>query len=91
MEGLGGGRGALFSPVVIAARIPARHPLQPIRRVVNGALVGLDAEFETRHAPEGRRSIPPGRLIRAGLLQILFSVRSERQLTEQLDFLGCRP
>ena len=50
------------------------------------ALVSLDAEFEALYAPEGRPSIPPERLIRASLLQILFSVRSERQLMEQMDY-----
>ena len=84
-------RGLRFSPVVIAARIPARHSLQPIRRFVIDVLVRPGTEFETLHAPEDRPSIPPGWLIRAGLLQSRFSVRSERRLTEQLDFLGCRP
>ncbi|SIO54766.1 Transposase [Rhodovulum sp. ES.010] len=78
--------GSLFSYVDIEARIPARHPLRQIRRVVNEALASLDAEFETLYAPEGRPSIPPERLIRASLLQILFSVRSERQLMEQMDY-----
>lgn len=78
--------GSLFSYVDMEARIPARHPLRQIRRVVNDALVSLDAEFEALYAPEGRPSIPPERLIRASLLQILFSVRSERQLMEQMDY-----
>ena len=50
------------------------------------ALESLDAEFEALHAPGGRPSIPPERLIRASLLQILFSVRSEGQLMEQMDY-----
>ena len=78
--------GSLFSYVDLEARIPARHPLRQIRRVVNDALASLDADFEKLYAPEGRPSIPPERLIRASLLQILFSVRSERQLMEQMDY-----
>ncbi|SIO36066.1 Transposase [Rhodovulum sp. ES.010] len=86
MRGADETSGSLFSYVDIEARIPARHPLRQIRRVVNEALASLDAEFETLYAPEGRPSIPPERLIRASLLQILFSVRSERQLMEQMDY-----
>ena len=86
MRGADETSGSLFSYVDIEARIPARHPLRLIRRVVDDALASLDAEFEALYAPEGRPSIPPERLIRASLLQILFSVRSERQLMEQLDY-----
>jgi transposase len=86
MRGADETSGLLFSYVDIEARIPARHPLRQIRRVVNDALASLDAEFEALYAPEGRPSIPPERLIRASLLQILFSVRSERQLMEQMDY-----
>lgn len=78
--------GALFSYVDLEERVPARHPLRLIRRIVNDALAGLDAEFEVLYAKEGRPSIPPERLIRASLLQILFSIRSERQLMEQMDY-----
>lgn len=78
--------GALFSYVDLEERVPARHPLRLIRRIVNNALAGLDAEFEVLYAKEGRPSIPPERLIRASLLQILFSIRSERQLMEQMDY-----
>jgi hypothetical protein len=65
---------------------PPRHPLRKIRQVVNDALASLDAEFEALYTDFGRPSIPPERLIRASLLQILFSVRSERQLMEQMDY-----
>lgn len=78
--------GAMFSYVDLEERVPARHPLRLIRRIVNDALAGLDAEFEVLYAKEGRPSIPPERLIRASLLQILFSIRSERQLMEQMDY-----
>jgi len=78
--------GSLFSYVDLEERIPARHPLRKIRAVVNDALRSLDAEFARLYAGEGRPSIAPERLIRASLLQILYSIRSERQLMEQLDY-----
>ena len=74
--------GSLFSQVDLEERIPARHPLRKVRRVVNDAPARLDAEFEGLYAAHGRPSIAPERLIRASLLQILYSVRSERQLME---------
>ena len=86
MRGVDETSGSLFSYVDIEARIPARHPLRQIRRIVNDGLAGLDGEFEGLYATVGRPSIPPERLIRASLLQILFSVRSERQLMEQMDY-----
>lgn len=78
--------GSLFSYVSLEERIPARHPLRTIKSVVDAALASLDAEFERLYAAEGRPSIAPERLLRAALLQMLFSVRSERQLMEQLDY-----
>lgn len=78
--------GSLFSYVDLEERIPARHPLRKIRQVVNDALASLDADFEALYIDFGRPSIPPERLIRASLLQILFSIRSERQLMEQMDY-----
>lgn len=78
--------GSLFSYVNLEERVPARHPLRMIKGVVDAALVSLDAEFERLYASEGRPSIAPERLLRAALVQILFSVRSERQLMEQLEY-----
>ncbi len=78
--------GSLFSYVDLEARIPSRHPLRTIRQVVNEALASLDAEFDALYTDFGRPSIPPERLIRASLIQILFSVRSERQLMEQMQY-----
>ena len=78
--------GSLFSYVDVEARIPGRHPLRKIRQVVNDALASLDAEFEALYTDFGRPSIAPERLVRASLLQILFSVRSERQLMEQMQY-----
>jgi transposase len=86
MRGTDETSGSLFSYVDLEARIPARHPLRKIRQVVNEALASLDREFEALYTDFGRPSIPPERLIRASLLQILFSVRSERQLMEQMDY-----
>jgi transposase len=86
MRGADETSGSLFSYVDLEARIPARHPLRKIRQVVNEALASLDAEFVALYTDFGRPSIPPERLIRASLLQILFSVRSERQLMEQMEY-----
>ena len=86
MRGTDEASGSLFSYVDLEARIPARHPLRKIRQVVNDALASLDAEFEALYTDFGRPSIAPERLIRASLIQILFSVRSERQLMEQMQY-----
>lgn len=86
MRGTDEASGSLFSYVDLEARIPARHPLRMIRQVVNEALSSLDAEFASLYTDFGRPSIPPERLIRASLIQILFSVRSERQLMEQMEY-----
>jgi transposase len=77
---------ALFSYVSCEARVPKDHPLRPIERIVDEALAALSPEFEKRHARFGRPSIPPERLLRALLLQAFYSVRSEKQLMEQLDY-----
>jgi transposase len=86
MRGTDETSGSLFSYVDLEARIPARHPLRKIRQVVNEALASLDAEFEALYTDFGRPSIAPERLIRASLVQILFSIRSERQLMEQIEY-----
>lgn len=82
-------RGSLFRHVDLEERIPARHPLQKVREVVNDALGSLDAAFEALCADFGRPSIPRERLLRASLIQILFSTRSERLLTEQMQPTSC--
>lgn len=86
MRGSDDQNGSLFSYVNLDERIPSRHPLRKIREVVNAALIVLDADFDRLYAGEGRPSIAPERLLRASLVQILFSVRSERQLMEQLQY-----
>ena len=86
MRGTDEKSGSRFSDVDLEDRIPARPPLRRIRQVVNDALSRLDADFEALYVDFGRPSITPERLIRASLIQILFSVRSERQLMEQLHY-----
>ncbi len=76
----------MFSYRSLEDRIPADHPLRPMRAMVDEALREVGPLFETLYAQTGRPSIPPERLLRALLLQILFSVRSERQLMEQLEY-----
>ena len=78
--------GGLFSYVSLESRIPKRHPIRQMRQLVDSALANLDQLFDEIYAREGRPSIPPERLIRASLLQVLYSIRSERQLMEQLDY-----
>jgi transposase len=86
MRGLDHQDGSLFSYVNLEERIPASHPLRKIREIVNAALSRLDAEFTKLYAAEGRPSIAPERLLRAVLIQILFSIRSERQIMEQMQY-----
>src|SRR5271169_5676411 len=78
--------GALFSYVDVEARIAANHPLRAMRRLTNAALADLDARFSALYEGIGRPSIPPERLLRAVLLQLLYSLRSERQLVERIEF-----
>ncbi len=78
--------GSLFSYVDLEARVPTDHPLRTIREIVNEVLVSLDPEFAKLYDATGRESIAPERLLRASLLQAFYSVRSERQLMEQLDY-----
>jgi transposase len=78
--------GSLFSYVNLEERVPARHPLRKIKTVVDAALFDLDADFATLYAVDGRPGIAPERLLRAALVQILFSIRSETQLMEQMQY-----
>ena len=75
-----------FSYVSLEERVQADHPLRAISRVVDEILVGMSKRFDSLYAEAGRPSIPPERLLRALLLQIFFSVRSERMLMQQLDY-----
>ncbi len=76
----------VWSYIPIEARVPADHPLRPIREMTDRALAELDPVFRRLYARTGRRSIPPEQLLRALLLQLLFSIRSERRLMEELDY-----
>jgi len=76
----------LFSYRSIEDRIPADHPLRAMRRLVDPLLVQLSPRFQRLYAAIGRPSIPPEQLLRALLLQVLYTIRSERQLMEQLDY-----
>src|SRR5260370_40555007 len=77
---------SVFSYVSLEARVPQNHPLRRIREMVDTALVGMSPEFEGLYSKVGRPSIPPEKLLRALLVQILFTIRSERMLMEQLDY-----
>ena len=77
---------AMFSYLTLERRIPADHPLRSIRRLTDRALERIDEELDKLYASTGRESIPPERLLRALLLMVLYSVRSERQLMEQLNY-----
>ena len=79
-------QGAMFSYVSPEQRVPQDHPLRTIRTLVDAVLVELSPTFDTLYARVGRPSIPPEQLLRALLLQVLYTVRSERQLMEQLDY-----
>ncbi len=76
----------LFSYVSPEQRIPVRHPIRTIRQLVDRALRALSPQFDELYASGGRPSIPPEQLLRALLLQVLFTVRSERQLMERIDY-----
>src|SRR5665213_3100354 len=78
--------GALFSYVDLEARVRRDHPLRSIRRLTDVALEALTADFTRLYSGMGRPSIPPEMLLRAMLLQTLYSIRSERQLMERLEF-----
>ena len=77
---------SMFSYVDLASRIPKSHRIRKIRRIVDEALAELEPAFESMYSERGRPSIPPEQLIRAVLLQILFTIRSERQLMERIDY-----
>ena len=86
MRGNEGKQQPVFSYVSLEERVPADHPLRSIRQVVDEVLAGMSKRFDTFYAEAGRPSIPPERLLRALLLQIFYSVRSERMLMQQLDY-----
>lgn len=86
MRGADTQQAAMFSYVSPEDRIPDDHPLRPIRRMVDTALSAMSRRFDEMYSESGRPSIAPEKLLRAQLLQVLYSVRSERQLMEQLNY-----
>ena len=86
MRGADRQTGSMFSYLSPEAMVPAGHPLRLIRPVVNAALGRLSGEFDKLYASGGRDSIAPEKLLRALLLQAFYSVRSERQLMEQISY-----
>ena len=76
---------AMFSYVSPEQRVPSDHPLRAIRALVDEVLRDMSRAFDGLYATIGRPSVPPERLLRAQLLQIFYSIRSERLLMEQLD------
>src|ERR1700675_1469183 len=77
---------AMFSYVSMEDRIPQDHPLRTMRTLVDAALREMSPRFALMYAKTGRPSIAPEKLLRAQLLQILYTIRSERLLMEQLDY-----
>jgi transposase len=86
MRGSDARSGSLFSYVDLEERVPQKHPLRVIKQIVDEVLVSLDAAFERLYEGTGRQSIAPERLLRASLLLAFYSVRSERQLMEQIGY-----
>lgn len=86
MRGSDATTGTMFSYVDLEARVPKTHPLRGIREMINEVLCELDSDFAAMYATFGRPSIAPEKLLRGMLLQIFFTIRSERQLMEQLDY-----
>ncbi len=86
MRGSDQRQSGMFSYVSPEARIPADHPLRATREMTNRALDRLDWKFRKLYSRTGRPSIPPEQLLRALLLQVLYSIRSERMLMEQLEY-----
>jgi transposase len=77
---------SLFTIVQLESFVPADHPLRPVKVLLDEAMKNLNWLFGGIDADTGRESIPPERLIRAQLLQVLYSIRSERQLVEPINY-----
>jgi transposase len=78
----------MYSYISPEARVRADHPLREIRTMVDEALNQMSARFDAMYAKIGRPSIPPEKLLRAQLVQMLYSIRSERLSIEEIDYLG---
>src|SRR4029077_7200297 len=77
---------SMFSYISAEQRVPKDHPLRPVREIMDECLKGLSREFEEMYSRTGRPSIAPEKLLRALVLQALYTVRSERMLMEQLNY-----
>src|ERR1700679_2619496 len=86
MRGAGQKQGSIYSYVSMERRIGRDHPLRKIRELVDVALERMERELDAMYARRGRPSVAPERLLRAQLLMVLYSIRSERPLMEQLDY-----
>jgi transposase len=86
MRGVDLQQAAMYSYLSPEERVPSTHPLRPIRQLVDRVLAGMSETFDAMYSPIGRRSVAPEKLMRALLLQVLYTVRSERMLMEQLDY-----
>src|SRR5438477_4932619 len=86
MRGADDQPGAMFSYLSLEDRVPPDHPLRAIRRITDRALERMSPQFGSLYVKFGRPSIPPEKLLRALLLQALYTIRSERQLIEQIDY-----
>ncbi len=86
MRGVDISQESLFTTVHLESFVPKDHPLRPVRALLDEAMKNLNWLLDTIYADSGRESIPPERLIRAQLLQVLYSIRSERQLVEQINY-----
>ncbi len=81
--------GYMFSYISPDERVPADHPLRPIRQMTDAVFARLSSRFDRLYSDIGRPSVAPERLLRALLLQALYTVRSERLLMEQLQYNCC--
>ena len=86
MRGADVQQSGLFSYVSVESRIPANHPLRAVRALLDEALASMSRDFDRVYAEGGRGSVPPERLVRALVLQVLYSIRSEQLLMEQRDY-----
>lgn len=86
MRGRDSRQDTMFSYISLDSRVPSDHPLRPVRAMVDKALSTMSRDFSQMYSTEGRPSIAPERLLRALLLQVFYSVRSERLLMESLDY-----
>jgi len=86
MRGTQNFQGAMFTDLSLVERVPAKHPLRKLRAVLNALLARMSSVFQAAYSKAGRPSVPPKMQLKALLLQILFTIRSERHLVESIDY-----